>query len=122
MTDINEKLQVEGISIRDIGNLSIVELLVLQKLLRHGKPVVRHILYNEISQFLIREQKKVADSINLNDLPDGAQKFHRFLKSKKKFSSSSFYYSLDNLESKGLVKFNYDDKNRIETVQATKYT
>lgn len=122
MTDINEKLQIEGISIKDIGNLSIVELLVLQKLLRHGKPVVRHILYNEISQFLIREQKIVADSINLNDLPDSAQKFHRFLKSKKKFSSSSFYYSLDNLESKGLVKFNYDDKNRVETVEATRYT
>ena len=81
MPDTNEiTSQIESISIRDIGNLSIVELLVLQKLLRHGRPVVRHILFNEVSQFLISEQKKVANSINLKDLPVGAQKFHKFLK------------------------------------------
>lgn len=123
MTNTNEITSPrESISIRDIGNLSIVELLVLQKLMRHGRPVVRHLLFNEISQFLRSEQKKVANLINLNDLPAGAQKFYRFLKSKKKFSSSSFYYSLDNLESKGLVKFNYDNKDRVVSVEATKYT
>jgi len=123
MPDTNEiTSQIEGISIRDIGNLSIVEILVLQKLLRHGRPVVRHILFNEVSQFLIREQKKVVNSIKLKDLPVGAQKFHQFLKSEKKFSSSSFYYSLDNLEGKGLVKFNRDKNNKVESVEATQYT
>ncbi len=123
MPDTNEiTSQIEGISIRDIGNLSIVEILVLQKLLRHGRPVVRHILFNEVSQFLINEQKKVVNSIKLKDLPVGAQKFHQFLQSEKKFSSSSFYYSLDNLEGKGLVKFNKDKNNKVESVEATKYT
>ncbi|MHA2087427.1 MAG: hypothetical protein ACW972_04070 [Promethearchaeota archaeon] len=123
MTDINEITSpIEGISIRDIGNLSIVEILVLQKLLRHGRPVVRHILFNEVSQFLLREQSKVADSLNFKDLPVGAQKFYQFLNGKKKFSSSSFYYSLDNLEGKGLVKFNKDKNNKVESVEATKYT
>ena len=123
MTDMNEiTSQIDSISIRDIGNLSIVELLVLQKLLRHGRPVVRHILFNEVSQFLHGEQNKVADSINFKDLPIGAQKFHKFLKTEKKFSSSSFYYSLDNLEGKGLVKFNKDKNNKVESVEATKYT
>jgi hypothetical protein len=123
MTSKNEdSLKIDAISIRDIGNLSIVELLMLQKLLRHRKPVVRHILFNEISQFLRSEQEKVMDLINLHDPPPGAQKFYRFLKSEKKFSSSSFYHSLDNLESKGLVKFNYDDKNKVVSVEATNYT
>lgn len=123
MPDTNEiTSQIESISIIDIGNLSIVELLVLQKLLRHGRPVVRHILFNEVSQFLLGEQNKVADSINFKDLPIGAQKFHKFLKTEKKFSSSSFYYSLDNLEGKGLVKFNKDKNNKVESVEATKYT
>ncbi|MFX1457185.1 MAG: hypothetical protein ACFFDB_17545 [Promethearchaeota archaeon] len=123
MTNRNEELlQLENISIKDIGNLSIVELLMLQKLLRHGRPIVRHNLFNEISHFLRTEQKKVVNQINLNDLPEDAQKFYRFLKSKKKFSSSSFYYSLDNLESKGLVKFNYDSKDKVASVEATEYT
>jgi hypothetical protein len=123
MPDTNEiTSQIESISIRDIGNLSIVELLVLQKLMRHGRPVVRHILFNEVSQFLLREQNKVANSLDFKDLPVGAQKFNQFLKSKKKFSSSSFYYSLDNLEGKGLVKFNKDKNNRVESVEATRYT
>jgi len=123
MTDKNENTsQIEGISIRNIGNLSIVELLVLQKLLRYGRPVVRHILFNEVSRFLLSEQSNVVDSVNFKELSDGAQKFHKFLKSKKKFSSSSFYYSLDNLEGKGLVKFNKDKNNKVESVEATKYT
>ncbi|MFX1489386.1 MAG: hypothetical protein ACFFBI_09575 [Promethearchaeota archaeon] len=123
MTDLSENSsKIEGMSIKDIGNLSIVELLMLQKLLRHGKPVVRHILFNELSHFLLVEQTKVAKSIDFEKLPAVAQKFQKFLKSKKKFSSSSFYYSLDNLESKGLVKFNYDENDKVESVEATKFT
>ena len=65
MTNLNEKISLnEGFSITDVSNLSIVELIMLQILLRHGRPVVRHNLYNEVSQFLENEKKKVANSIN----------------------------------------------------------
>jgi len=122
MTDINSISQLNGISIKSIGNLSIVELLMLQRLLRYGRPVVRHALYNEISRFLQSEQVKVAESIDLPDFPEGTENFMKFLKSKKKFSSSSFYNSLENLQNKGLVKFNKDKNDRVESVEATKYT
>ncbi|MHA2006031.1 MAG: hypothetical protein ACXABO_00855 [Promethearchaeota archaeon] len=125
MTDANNTSIVDGITIKSIGNLSIVELLMLQRLLRHGRPVVRHVLYNEISRFLQAEQTRVAASINLTDLPENAQKFTKFLKSKKKFSSSSFYNSLVNLQNKGLVKFNYEnnnENNKVESVEATRFT
>jgi hypothetical protein len=122
MTDINSISQLDGISIKSIGNLSIVELLMLQRLLRHGRPVVRHALYNEISRFLQSEQVKVAESIDFSDFPEGAENFMKFLKSKKKFSGSSFYNSLENLQNKGLVKFNYDSRDKVASVEATEYT
>ncbi len=123
MTNLNEKISpIEGFSITDISNLSIVELIMLQILLRHGRPVIRHNLYNEVSQFLESEKKKVANSINFKDLTPSGQKFYKFIQSKKKFSSSSLYYSLDNLEKKGLVKYNRIDKERVESVEATEYT
>ena len=59
MTKENEKRTLmETISIKHIVNLSIVDMVMLQLLLKHEKPIVRHILYNEISQFLTREKKK----------------------------------------------------------------
>ena len=123
MTNQNEKMSpIEGFSISDVSNLSIVELIMLQILLRHGRPVIRHNLYNEVSQFLKSEKKKVANSINFKHLTPSGQKFYKFLQSKKKFSSSSLYYSLDNLEKKGLVKYNRIDKERVESVEATEYT
>ncbi len=123
MTKQDEKsTHLESISIKDIANLSIVDMVMLQLLLKHEKPVVRHTLYNEISQFLTREKQKVAKSTKFNNGPAGAKEFQDFLQMNKKFSSSSLYYSLDNLESKGLVKFNYDKKDKIESVEATHYT
>ncbi len=113
---------MDSFSIKDIVNLSIVDMVMLQLLLKHTKPVVRHILYNEISQFLTMEKKKVVKSTKFNDIPAGAKKFQDFLQTNKKFSSSSLYYSLDNLEKKGLVKFNYDKKDKVESVEATQYT
>ena len=123
MTEQNEKsTSIESISIKDIANLSIVDMVMLQLLLKHEKPVVRHILYNEILHFLTREKRKVAKSTKFENGPDGAEEFQNFLHMPKKFSSSSLYYSLDNLESKGLVKYNYDDRKRVESVEATLYT
>jgi len=123
MPDINEnKIPIDSFSIKDIVNLSIVDMIMLQLLMKHTQPVVRHNLYNEISQFLTKEKEKVVELTNFNDVPAGAQKFEKFLKTNKKFSSSSLYYSLNNLEEKGLVKFNYDKKDRVESVEATQYT
>ncbi len=123
MTDQNEdKTPIDSFSIKDIVNLSIVDMVMLQLLMKHTKTVVRHNLYNEISQFLTREKQKVAELTNFNDVPAGARKFQQFLQTNKKFSSSSLYYSLANLEKKGLVKFNYDKKDRVESVEATQYT
>ncbi|MBY8986850.1 MAG: hypothetical protein KGD61_00225 [Candidatus Lokiarchaeota archaeon] len=123
MTKQDEKRTALGsISIKDIVNLSIVDMVMLQLLLKHEKPVVRHILYNEISQFLSREKQKVAKSTKFNKDAAGTTEFQKFIDKNKQFSSSSLYYSLDNLESNGLVKFNYDDMNRKESVEATPYT
>ena len=125
MPNKNEnKTPLDSFSIKDIVNLSIVDMVMLQLLLKRTKPVVRHNLYHEISNFLTREKQKVFTSTDFSDLPDGAEKFKNFLQSSngKKFSSSSLYYSLDNLEKKGLVKFNYDEKDRVESVEATQYT
>jgi len=123
MSDQNEdKTPIDSFSIKDIVNLSIVDMVMLQLLMKHTKPVVRHNLYNEISQFLTKEKQKVAEITNFNDVPAGSKKFKNFIQTNKIFSSSSLYYSLDNLEKKGLVKFNYDKKDRVESVEATQYT
>ena len=113
---------VEIISIKHIANLSIVDILMLQLLLKHEKPIVRHILYNEISQFLSRERKKVAKGIKIGDETSGAEEFYEWLKQPTRFSSSSLYYSLDNLESKGLVKYNRDENDKVLSVEGTQYT
>ncbi len=123
MTKENEKRTLmETISIKHIVNLSIVDMVMLQLLLKHEKPIVRHILYNEISQFLTREKKKVVHSIKFDKDAPGAREFKDLLENDKKLSSSSFYNSLKNLENKGLVKSNKDEKDKIVSVEATQYT
>ena len=123
MTKKDEKnTTMESISIKDISNLSIVDMVMLQLLLKHDKPVVRHILYNEILRFLTLEKKKVVSSTTFNEAPAGAKEFQNFLQKPNKFSSSSLYYSLDNLESNGLVKYNRDENNKVISVEATHYT
>ncbi len=117
-----KKTLMESISIKHIANLSIVDLVMLQLLLKHEKPVIRHILYNEISQFLTRERSKVAKSIKFDDKAAGAEEFQDWLQQPTRFSSSSLYYSLDNLESKGLVKYNRDKHDKVTSVEATQYT
>jgi len=119
----NEKRTLkETISIKYIVNLSIVDMIMLQLLLKHEKPIVRHTLYNEISQFLTREKKKVVQSVKFENDTPGATEFKDLLENDKKLSSSSFYNSLKNLENKGLVKSNKDDKDKIVSVEATQYT
>ena len=118
----NKKEPIESISIKHIANLSIVDMVMLQLLQKHEKPVIRHILYNEISQFLTRERKKVARSVKVKTEAAGAKQFYNWLGEPTRFSSSSLYYSLDQLESKGLVKYNRDENEKVISVEATQYT
>ena len=123
MTEPDDKyLLMDSISIKHVVNLSIVDMIMLQLLLKHDKPVVRHLLYNEISQFLTREKQKVAKSIKFNFGSPGSKKFKNLIEKDKKFSTSSFYNSLKNLEGKGLVKSNKDERDKIISVEATQYT
>jgi len=123
MTKQEEKSPpIESISIKHIANLSIVDMVMLQLLLKHEKPIVRHILYNEITQFLTRERKKVVKAIEFDNKTAGAEEFQNWLQKPTRFSSSSLYYSLDDLESKGLVKYNRDGNNKVISVEATQYT
>lgn len=113
---------MDSISIKHIVNLSIVDMIMLQLLLKHEKPVVRHILYNEISQFLSQEKQKVVKSIKFDNRSPGAKEFKNLLVKDKKFSTSSFYNSLKNLEGKGLVNSNKDENDKILSIEATQYT
>ena len=76
----------------------------------------------EISYFLTQEKQKVAKSIKFDSRAPGAKEFKDLLANDKKLSTSSFYNSLKNLEGKGLVKSNKDEKNKIVSVEATQYT
>jgi Fe2+ or Zn2+ uptake regulation protein len=123
MSKSNEETNLmDIISIKHIVNLSIVDMVMLQLLLKHEKPVVRHILYNEISHFLTREKQKVVKLIKVDNRSPGAKEFKDLLNRDQKFSTSSFYNSLKNLEGKGLVKSNKDERNKVISVEATQYT
>jgi len=77
-----------------LADLSIVDLITLELLLKKQFPVVRYSLYVEVKQFF-------ADY--------------------KKIFTSSFYKNLKNLEKKGLISFNRSKKNKdwVENIEAT---
>ena len=113
-------------SIVDFIDLSIIELLTLEFLIRYGRPIVRHILYNQITNFLLRESAKL-DNLEKMGLSNSELKYFNFLKAKKErkkkiLSTSSFYNSLSNLEKKGLIKFNKNERNKIISIEKTVLT
>jgi len=108
-------------SIADFIDLSLVEVLTLQLLLRHSEPVVRHTLYLEVSQFLQGESSSI-DSIDSKKLSSGEKKYLQFLKNKKTLSTSSFYNNLSNLEKRGLITSNYNGKGKVESIEITNLT
>ena len=90
-------------TISDFADLSIAEIIILQFLARYSEPVVRHVLFTEVKQFIeFREQKSPVK------LEDKAQsyKFQEFITVPKKLSTGKFYYSLDKLEKRGLLTYN----------------
>jgi len=94
----NSNASSNGLNIKNIANLSIIEVISLQILLQYHKPIVRYSLFEEINNYLNQES----------------------LESEIQFlSTSSFYNSLTNLEALNLISFNYDDKGKVNTIEAT---
>ena len=90
-------------TISDFADLSLAEIIILQFLVRYSEPVVRHVLFTEVKQFIeFREQKsQVSLENNLQ-----SHKFLKFITVPKKLSTGKFYYSLDKLEKRGLLTYN----------------
>ena len=108
-------------SIADFIDLSLVEVLTLQLLLRHTEPIVRHTLYLEVTQFL-KSERTSFDALNSPNLSLSEKRYLQFLKNKKKLSTSSFYNNLKILEKMGLVSCKYNAKGKVEAIEKTDLT
>ncbi len=109
------------ISLGNLANFSIVELLTLVILQSKNQPIKRHSLYLEINELIKFEEEQIY-------LPTTEKKqsteflFLQTLKKTTDLSTSSFYSSLIKLESLNLIRFNKGKKEKIETVEATPET
>lgn len=104
----------------DLSNLSIVQIITMQILLKYPHPLVRYSLYAHINQFL--KKKDHPNIEGYGNLPKAEQNFYSFLQKKKELSTSSFYNNLSNLEKKRLVEFNLNKKGKIDSVKTTPLT
>ncbi len=116
-----KKPSILAYSIADFIDLSLVEILTLELLLRHSEPVVRHTLFLEVTQFLESEQTSL-DSIDKKKLDPSEKRYFQFLQKGRKFSTSSFYNNLKNLEDRGLIKSNLNDKKKVQSIEITSLT
>ncbi|TFF89241.1 MAG: hypothetical protein EU549_01280 [Promethearchaeota archaeon] len=109
-------------SLTHMMDLSVVELLILELLIRHAEPVKRYILYEELNEFLKQDRIKIKIN-SIKNLSTEKKNFLNYIKKKKKspylLSKGSFYYSLNSLEERGFLKFNQDSKGKIKTVEKT---
>lgn len=108
----------EVLQIGDFFDLSIVEVITLQLLLRYPEPFIRHTLYLEVKSLLMRKQKELND-LDKSKLSVQEKKYYTYLKEKKNLSTSSFYNNLSNLEERGLVSFTLKENGKIESVEST---
>lgn len=115
----NEKIMTY--SIADFIDLSLVEVLTLQLLLRHKEPVVRHTLFLEVTQFLQSERSSF-DSFDSPNLSSSEKRYLQFLKNKKKLSTSSFYNNIKILEKMGLISCKHNVKGKVEAIETTDLT
>jgi len=116
-----KKKAIPRYSIADFIDLSLVDVLTLQFLVRHSEPVVRHTLYREVLRFL-ENIKSPLEDIDSTKLTKSERRYYNFLKDKKLLSTSSFYNNLNNLEKRGLILSNYNKKGKIETIEITNLT
>lgn len=111
----------EKITLGNLANFSIVELLTLVLLHSKNQPIKRYYLYleiNKLTKFELEEE-------NLPNTKNKKSTEILLLQSLKKttdLSTSSFYSSLVKLESLNLIRFNKNRKNKIETVETTPQT
>lgn len=115
----NEKIMTY--SIADFIDLSLVEVLTLQLLLRHTEPIIRHTLYLEVIQFLQSERTSL-DTLDSPNLSSSEKRYLQFLRNKKKLSTSSFYNNLKILEKMGLISCMYNAKGKVEAIEKTDLT
>ncbi|MFX0008425.1 MAG: hypothetical protein ACFFA7_13205 [Promethearchaeota archaeon] len=79
--------------LEEFPDISIVEMITLQILLRYSRPVIRYVLFIEVNQFL---------------------------KETKTLSTSSFYNSLNNLERRGYVSYIQEGSSKRIMVESTR--
>ncbi|TXT58547.1 MAG: hypothetical protein BAJALOKI2v1_350042 [Promethearchaeota archaeon] len=119
----NKNIQdlANAFSLIHMMDLSVVELLILELLIRHTQPVKRYILYEEVNEYLKQDGNKKIPSIKKPSHEES--NFLNYIKDKKNspylISKGSFYYSLNSLEKRGFVKFRMDSKGKIKTVEKT---
>jgi len=106
-------------TISDFADLSLVEIITLQFLVRYSQPVVRHALFTEVKQFIEFKEKNSEFDINFLDSANN-DKFFDFINKPKKLSTGKFYYSLEKLEKRGLLVF--DGKTGKVSVNSTIFT
>jgi hypothetical protein len=108
-------------NISDFANFSIKDIITLQFLVRYREPIVRHLLYTEVKQF-IEFKEKIPQEKELSKSPDYEKNFYDFIAEKKQLYPPSFYNMLSNFEEKGLLRFQESDSGKIPNIEATPYT
>lgn len=122
MSDKDEFLEYANYhNINDFINFSIKDIITLQFLVRYRKPIVRHLLFTEVKQF-IEFKEKPPEKQDLPSPPQYEKKFFNFVREKKKIYPPSFYNMLDNMEEKGLLRFREDPSGKLPNIEATPYT
>ncbi|TXT53354.1 MAG: hypothetical protein BAJALOKI2v1_1020003 [Promethearchaeota archaeon] len=108
-------------NISDFANFSIKDIIALQFLVRYREPIVRHLLYTEVKQF-IEFKEEPSEIKDISESPRYEKKFYNFVRDEKQLYPPSFYNMLGNLEEKGLIEFLESDSGKIPNIQATPYT
>lgn len=108
-------------NISEFANFSIKDIIALQFLVRYREPIVRHLLYTEVKQFLEFKEKSGMQK-NLSQSPEHEKKFFNFIEDEKQLYPSSFYNMLSNLEERGLLNFLDNETGKIPNIHHTSYT
>jgi hypothetical protein len=108
-------------NISDFANFSIKDIIALQFLVRYREPIVRHLLYTEVKQF-IEFKEKIPQENELSRCPEYEKRFYDFIAEKKQLYPPSFYNMLSNFEEKGLLRFQESDSGKIPNIEATPFT
>jgi hypothetical protein len=69
-------------NIADFANFSLKDIITLQFLVRYREPIVRHLLYTEVKQF-IEFKESIPKQKDLSKSPDYEKKYYEFIRKKK---------------------------------------